>query len=71
MANLSTAFITREEAAQLCRVSIRTLQRWEKEGLVSQQAVERGKVTYHPTQLERFLRRRNKVVDNSQFARPR
>lgn len=71
MANESTAFITREEAARVCKVSIRTLQRWEQKGLVAQQACDGGKVTYHPTQLERFLRRRNKVVDISQFARPR
>lgn len=67
----STSFLTREEAARLCNVSIRTLQRWEQKGLVAQQAVDGGKVTYHPTQLERFLRRRNKVVDISQYARPR
>lgn len=61
-------FLTREEAAALYRVSVRTLQRWEQQGLMAQQAVARGKVTYHRTQLERFLRRRNKVVDISQFA---
>ena len=71
MANESTAFITREEAARLCQVSLRTLQRWERKRLVPQQAVDGGKVTYHPTQLERFLRRRNKVVDISQYARSR
>lgn len=64
-------FITRDEAAQLCRVSIRTLQRWEQQGLLAQQACDGGKVTYHPTQLERFLRRRNKVVDISQYTRSR
>jgi predicted site-specific integrase-resolvase len=64
-------FLTREEAAEMYRVSTRTLQRWEQRGLVAQQAVARGKVTYHRTQIELFLRRRNKVVDISQFARPR
>lgn len=64
-------FLTREEAAALYRVSVRTLQRWEQQGLIAQQAVARGKVTYHRTQLERFLRRRNKVVDISQFAHAR
>lgn len=63
----TTTIYTRAEAAQFLRISTRTLDRYQQEGLVKKhQAKQNGRVTYLERDLLRFQNGASKMKDSKE-----
>jgi excisionase family DNA binding protein len=50
-----TTILTKREAADLLRISIRTLERWERMGKISPTRLSPGTVRYRKSDIERLI----------------
>jgi excisionase family DNA binding protein len=55
MSTNDEVLITRQEAAHLLRISIRTLERWEQTGRLTPTRLSPGVVRYRKTDVERLI----------------
>jgi predicted site-specific integrase-resolvase len=58
-----TPWYTREEAAQYLRMSVDTLDRWQRDGVVERHTASNGRPRYHQDSLDAALRLHPEVIE--------